>query len=126
MERRSRFFVGVVVAVLLILLVFFAVSNSALVNREGDASSSIDIPSFVDCLNKKGVVVYGTQNDTNSNIQLGLFENSSKNLNFIDCTTASEACQGIIIYPTWKINGVIIHGSLSLNILSRFSGCSLN
>ena len=41
--------------------------------------------AFTDCLNKKGVLLYGFGDHPQVKVQLDLFGNSSKGLNIIDC-----------------------------------------
>jgi len=81
--------------------------------------------SFVNCLNDKGVLLYGFENSLQVKAQLDLFGNISRNLNVIDCRSTPEKCIGVIIYPSWNIEGRIISSGLSLGILSDLSGCKL-
>ncbi len=124
MIKRNRFIFGIVLAVLLLLGIFFIFKN--IVSVTGNVvSEEYNLEKFVNCLNNQNIFVYSLQNDSAVEMQLSLFENYSQNLTILDCTAHSEKCIGIVVFPTWNINEVLVHGSLSLNILSRFSGCSL-
>jgi hypothetical protein len=87
----------------------------------GNGPASMD--TFVSCLNKKEIFLYGSTQDNNVKAQLSLFGNYSEQIVVVDCRANASKCEGIFVFPTWNINGVIVHGSLSLNVLSKFSGC---
>ena len=124
MVEKNRFVFGIILAVLLLFGVFFIFKN---VSSTGNVvTAKYNLENFVDCLNKKNVFIYGLQNDTAVQMQLVAFEGYAKNVTVIDCSVDLEKCKGIVLYPTWNVNDVIIHGSLSLNILSSLSGCPLN
>ncbi|VVB80163.1 Uncharacterised protein [uncultured archaeon] len=115
-----KLFLWALIAALVIVGIFL-ISRNILVSEEGKGTS--DMNSFVECLNKKNILLYGSPQDNNVQAQLSLFGNYSHQVRVVDCTANVSACEGVIIFPTWKVNGVIIHGSLSLNVLSKFSGC---
>ena len=90
----------------------------------------VSVPSesrghFISCLNEKGVVMYGFTNNPSVNAQLGLFGVDVMKLNVIDCHANPTLCEGVIIYPSWKVEGRIISSGLSLGMLSDLSGCKL-
>jgi hypothetical protein len=118
-----KFFWGAVFTALVILGIFFVVKNYSFF--EDNQSEKYNLAKFTDCLAEKDVQIYANYADVNTQMQLNLFGNFSKKLEIIDCGNSSSECLGVIIYPTWKVNGVLIHGGLSLTVLSRFSNCPL-
>ncbi len=113
---------AVFVAVILLFFIFI-LSKNILSNET--TSTVPNLEKFVYCLNNKGIFIYGSGDDPNVKMQLSIFGNSSEKINLVDCSSNFSSCQGIIIYPTWNINDILIRGGLSLNILSKLSGCSL-
>lgn len=118
-QKNVKMFIWALVVALIIVGVFFLSKNFLVDENKGPQ----DLDHFVECLNKKEIFLYGSPNDNNVKAQLNLFENYSNQIKVVDCTMNSSVCEGIIIFPTWRVNGVLIHGSLSLNVLSKFSGC---
>lgn len=109
--------------VLILTLVFFVVNGSftgQVVNPSSESRSD-----FISCLNEKGVVMYGFRNGPNVDAQLNLFGEDVSNLSVIDCRVTPNKCEGVIVYPSWKIDGRIISSGLSLGMLSDLSGCKL-
>ncbi|MBP7708408.1 hypothetical protein KA107_01885 [Candidatus Pacearchaeota archaeon] len=125
MIKKNRLITGTILAVLLLWGIFFVFKNIAQTTGK-TINQEYDLEKFVKCLNDKQIFLYGFQNDTNVAMQLSVFQEYAQNISVVDCNNNLEKCEGIIVYPTWNINDILIHGSLSLNILSRFSGCSLN
>lgn len=122
MDSKTRFLI-VGGGVLILAFAFYIFNNvfTGLVVAE----SSVSMDSFVNCLNSKGVTMYGFTNNPSVNAQLSLFGVSVLNLNVIDCHAEPAKCEGVIIYPSWKIDGRIISSGLSLGMLSDLSGCKL-
>ena len=75
------------------------------------------------CLEDKEVTFYGVKGNPAVQAQLNILGNFSEQIEFIDCSKTPEECQGIIFYPTWKIEGKIYQGGISLGILETFLNC---
>jgi len=123
MERNGKkkslykdpiFWGGVVLAIFAVYLLF--------------PKGSAELDSFADCLNEKGVVMYGTDWCPHCKNQKSLFGNSFKKVNYVNCDYNNEECllNGVQGYPTWKISGNNYPGVQSLEKLSALSGCSLS
>lgn len=83
------------------------------------------IKEFISCLNEKDVVLFVFDGNPQSNAQLEMFGNYSSNLSVVDCRLSPMECRGVIIHPSWKIEGRIISSGLSMGTLSQLSGCRL-
>lgn len=108
---------------LVLAFAFFLLNGSFTANVVSKVSPSMG--QFITCLNEKGVVMYGFTNNPSVNAQLGLFGVDVMKLNVIDCHANPTQCEGVIIYPSWKVNDRIISSGLSLGMLSDLSGCKL-
>lgn len=84
-----------------------------------------NLDSFTQCLTEKNVKMYGSIKNTNSVSQMQMFEGSLGNLNYIDCSERKEDCKEVLILPSWEIDGKLIHGAVSLEVLSKLTGCEL-
>jgi glutaredoxin len=82
---------------------------------------------FAKCLTEKEVKMYGTTWCKYCQMQKGLFGNSFKYINFVDCDKNRQECiaAGVNAYPTWRINGKNYVGVQQLVTLSQLSGCEL-
>jgi glutaredoxin len=82
---------------------------------------------FAKCLTEKEVKMYGTTWCKYCQMQKGLFGNSFKHINFVDCDKNRQECiaAGVNAYPTWRINGKNYVGVQQLVTLSQLSGCEL-
>ena len=117
-------------------IVFFLVLAS-LVGALGywiyDSSKPGKYDDFATCLKDKGAVFYGAFWCPHCQAQKKLFGKSTKNLNYIECSTPdgnsqTKECteQGIQTYPTWKFNGEATQsGQIPLGTLAEKTGCSL-
>ncbi len=83
--------------------------------------------NFAQCLTDKGIKVYGTDWCSYCKKQKGLFGDSFKFVNYVDCDYNKDKCnlEGIQGYPTWKINDESYPGVQQLERLSQISGCEL-
>lgn len=88
-------------------------------------SNGASMQKFVSCLKNKDVVLFGFDGNQQVEAQLGLFENYSSGIKYIDCRVNQEECAGVIIHPSWKIEDRIVSSGLSLGTLSQLSGCKL-
>lgn len=122
MGLKTKF--ALVAGIVLVLAFAFFLLNGSFTGQV------VSVPSesrsqFISCLNEKGVVMYGFTNNPSVNAQLGLFGVDVMKLNVIDCHANPTLCEGVIIYPSWKVEGRIISSGLSLGMLSDLSGCKL-
>lgn len=121
MELKTK--IILVGGVFLILAFAFFLLDGVFTGRVVTETQSMG--GFVSCLNEKGATMYGFTNNPSVDAQLGLFGVSVLNLTVIDCHKNPEECEGVIIYPSWKISDRIISSGLSLGMLSDLSGCKL-
>ncbi|MEI7718459.1 MAG: hypothetical protein WCI72_01210 [archaeon] len=120
LKTKLWFLAGVI---LLILLVFFAFGDVIFTGKAIAEEKSM--VAFVNCLNEKGVLLYGFADHPQVKAQLDLFGNSSKELNIIDCHFSPEKCNGVIVFPSWRIDNRVVPSGFSLGMLAELSGCRL-
>ncbi len=111
------------------LLVFLVLAVSAYLIL-GNAPGEYD--DFAKCLTKNDVKMYGAYWCPHCKDQKELFGNSFKYITYVECARSdglgqTDACneEGITAYPTWKVNGKLEVGGLSIGDLSSKSGCSI-
>lgn len=107
------------------ILVFIIGSISYLTSQEDP-----EISELAQCLTDSDATMYGAFWCGHCDDQKKLFGNSFKHIDYVECDERGdnpqpERCQieGIEGYPTWKINGQIMSGVISLNQLSSVAGC---
>ena len=90
------------------------------------------LEKFAQCLTDKGVKLYGAYWCSHCKHQKKMFKEGLKNLTYVECEKPSggqtEPCRetGIRAYPTWIFqNGKRVIGELSLEQISKLSGCTL-
>lgn len=110
-------------AILLILIFFIIIQIINL--PKTIPSTTQDLKNFTSCLNKNNVRMYGSIKNINSVSQMEMFGSSLENLNYIDCSERNENCREILILPSWKIDNKLIHGAVSLEVLSKLTECEL-
>jgi glutaredoxin len=83
--------------------------------------------TFAKCLTDKGFKMFGTDGCPHCKTQKGLFGNSFKKIDYVNCDFKKEEClrNRVEGYPTWKINGENRPGVQALEELATFSGCEL-
>ena len=113
MLKNPWFYFGIGFSVLLIYLII------------PDTGGEFD--AFASCLTEQGAVMYGTDWCSYCKTQKGLFGNSFKKIDYVNCDFKEEEClrNRVEGYPTWKINGENRAGVQALEELATFSGCEL-
>jgi|SRR3989344_106005 len=98
--------------------------------RNSDEPGKYD--SFAQCLKDSGAKFYGSYQCIHCKTQKDMFGNSADLLPYIECGALggpqSLVCQqaGITSYPTWDFpDGERISGSLSFDVLSKHTNCTL-
>lgn len=117
MKKKNMIYLTI--AVVLVLLIAYGLAKRATAPGKYNA--------FAECLNSKGVVIYGTGWCPHCKEQKALFGKSFKYVNYVNCDNNRQECAaaGVRGYPTWVINGTSYPGKQALEGLSAFSGCSL-
>ena len=115
--------VALVIVVAVIGLQFLGFQSNVV--KDVDESSDRHLADFVQCLNETNAKIYGFNNSAAVKRQLMMFGAYVGDLNYIDCEIQREKCMGLVVYPTWEIRGRVVPGSLSLDVLSKLSGCDL-
>ena len=115
--------VGVGLVLLFLFGAFWMFGGFITGNSVLDVGSGMN--SFVKCLNSKGVVMYGFSYSPGVEAQVELFGVSALDLSIIDCHTNPEKCEGVIVFPSWRIDGKIVSSGLSLGMLSDLTGCKI-
>ena len=110
-----------IVGIVLLIVLF----SSLTIYSQSKKPGALD--DFVNCLNEKGVVVYGNDFCSYTMNQLGFFGKSKKNLNYVKCFDNQKLCEdlGIKLTPTWKIGYNMYEEVKTIQRLSTLSGCVL-
>lgn len=74
------------------------------------------------CISKHSTL-YGMPWSSDSQSARDLFAKANVSLNYVDCGTSDCKTQGVKAYPTWKIDGVLIMGKMSVDELASQTGC---
>lgn len=99
------------------------------------AKSSKNLDSFAECLTNNNVTMFGAYWCPHCREQKKLFGDSWRLVNYVECSLPGGASQtkecreaGITSYPTWQFGDENnrVTGFLSLEELSKLTGCSLN
>jgi hypothetical protein len=88
-----------------------------------------DMDKFANCLNENGAIMYGAYWCSHCNEQKAMFGNSTKKLNYVECTEDEQKCSaaGIQGYPTWKFaDGSSLPGKQEFLTLAKKTGCPLS
>ncbi len=125
MKNELLYFVIFAIIILIISLISLQASRSI-------GPVEIASESFAKCLSEKGVKMYGASWCPHCQNQKKMFGEYWNYIDYIECSTAggfgeASACidANITGYPTWVFqNGVRKVGELSLDELSRLSGCN--
>jgi len=82
---------------------------------------------FIDCLDKKGLKVYGINTDNVTQVQLGYVLGGSRFLNkiFVDCDASIKQCldNGIKVVPTIVYENKTYEGLKTLDWFENKTGC---
>jgi thiol-disulfide isomerase/thioredoxin len=116
--------IGIVVVGILGWGVWYSIKTS---NEPGK------LDSFAQCLTEKGMKFYGAFWCPHCQAMKRLFGNSTKYLNYIECSTPNGQAQTQICvdnkiegYPTWVFaDGSRMSGEVKLSQLSEKTGCAL-
>ena len=110
----------------IIAIILFVLARNMCVTGKFVADDLPNINSFVECLNENGVYVYSFgEGNQQVDFQLNMFGDLAQNISIINCADSPGQCIGVVVYPSWNIDGRIVSGGLSLGVLSQFSGCRL-
>ena len=88
------------------------------------------VTAFAQCLTENNAVMYGAYWCGHCEDQKKMFGSSFEYIEYVECDSKGkdadpQRCQleGIVGYPTWKINGQVFSGTQSLKTLAVASGC---
>jgi hypothetical protein len=117
-KRNIAKVLGLVIIGAIVVFFLFFYGGMDVVSKSADEN-------FIKCLNENNVKLYLVPGSPQYNAQKVLFGEKFEEMNIINCNLFREKCSVAIIYPTWEINGKIIYGGLSLEVLAKLSGCEL-
>lgn len=123
MKKGTKIVLAVAI-IAVVGLIFFSYS--------GDSTPG-QYDAFAQCLNEKGIVMYGAYWCPHCQNQKDMFGKSVEYINYVECDPRGndanpELCQakGVNSYPTWEFpNGEIVSGEMSLREISFRSECEL-
>ncbi|MBC8434945.1 hypothetical protein H8D91_00375 [archaeon] len=123
-QKKKIYSITVTITVLLAItgILIYSLLNNP--NKEKELTEKM-LDDFTKCLTEKNVIMYGSIKNANSLAQMKMFESSLENLNYIDCSERKNDCMDILILPSWEIKNQIIHGAVSLEVLSKLTECEL-
>jgi len=92
------------------------------------SSSGGNFDEFTQCITSAGAVMYGAYGCSACESQKGLFGNSFEHVDYVECVENEALCieENITVVPTWIISNKTYVGVLSVDELSRISGCSVS
>jgi thiol-disulfide isomerase/thioredoxin len=113
--------IGITIIGIIIFLLFF--NNSSRTEPKDEKN----LTSFIECLNQKGAIMYGTEWCGYCRSQKEQFGEYFEKIRYVDCNLEREVCQnaGVKGFPTWVINEKLESGFKTLEQLSKISQCSL-
>jgi len=115
-------FVGTLILLAVLFLFLFGAGKDK-------TKTSPEVLALAECLTEKGVKMYGADWCPHCQEQKNLFGAAFKKVDYIECQQQLVVCQqaNIKAFPTWVFpDGIRIEGVLSLERLSRLSGCPFN
>lgn len=123
-KTSSATYFYIAAAVMVVVLIGFAVNKKSV-------PSPYD--SFAQCLNDKGVKMFGAWWCPHCSNQKELFGASFKNINYTECSdpgsqSMNQTCKdaGVEGYPTWEFaDKTRVSGEQSLASLGEKAGCEL-
>ena len=123
-SMQKRILITVIVG--LALIVAFYIITNAITKYTGflvvGESKEND---FNICLNEQDITLYvNTEDLANTLKDIQVFD-ELKNIKIKNCRRDKEEClgKGVTSFPTWIINNKIINRDISLDELSKYSGC---
>ncbi len=122
MKTWIKILIAVIVLVLIVAALTLAFGSVSTGNAIFGGDS---VKSFVKCLNDKQVSLFVFDGNLQARAQLKMFGESVSDLKVIDCGVTPEKCIGVMVYPSWGIDGRIVSSGLSLGTLSQLSGCRI-
>lgn len=139
MNRKTKIYIGGVLLIVLAVIAFWILGGPRLLERAAIFGASEDDPEdnaierLAQCLNEKGVVVYGAYWCPHCKNQKKLFGGAWDDVTYIECAypgnpgiQASECKQAAISgYPTWVFpDGLRLEGEQRLASLAAQAGCA--
>ncbi len=96
-----------------------------IIQEEVVAEPIVDEPTIFECI-ADSATLYGADWNRDTRQALELFSNNGVSLDYVACDVDTDVCKsaGIQAYPTWKLNGELILGRLSLDELAKKTGCN--
>ncbi len=131
-EREKLFYFGnSKKAFVLLSLIVIAVFLAALILKlayDASKENSSNYDSFASCLSMKNFVFTGTKWCEGCKKTFMDFNSSFRLIRFKNCELSKAYCASydITSYPAWVINNTrVVNGYLSMQELSKLSGCTL-
>ena len=108
------------IAALAVISIFYYAYNSMAAPGKYDG--------FAQCINDKGLVMYGASWCGHCQSQKAMFGKSFKYVNYVECTQKQAVCDAnqVTGYPTWiAADGTRLIGEQPLEALGRVTGCAV-
>jgi len=85
-----------------------------------------DASTMVNCMNEKGMVMYGTEWCPHCQRQKAMFGEAIAELAYVDCDKNAELCTaaGVKGYPTWVLDGQLYEGEQTWKQIKDLTGCT--
>ena len=137
LKSKNKIIVTVFLIALGLVAIVFATqflipssNNNTVQIPNTDSDELVGLNAFANCLSENNVVFYGTRTCPACAQQRNLFGDSLRYVNYVECDANSQnqnicARENIRSVPTWKINGEVLVGVQSLQVLASRSGCEL-
>lgn len=117
----------ITVIVLGVLVIGFYLLSFNITNSTGFAVKEDGVSGFSSCLREKNVILYVNSNELSATLKGIMAFDYLKDVRIMNCFSTNNACikNGISSFPTWVIEGNKVGRDVSLEELSKFSGCKL-
>ncbi len=123
METKHRVFVTFIFAVLLIAGLYG--TTKWVSKTTGFAVGEDEKIRLAQCLEGKGVVMYGSIYCSYCDEQKKTFGDSFRFINYVECSENESACSNLVGVPAWSFNDSVSYGAKSIEDLSILYDCPL-
>ncbi len=128
MKSKTKILITLGIGVVLIIS-FFMITDAITKFTGYSISDTEDKDDFNSCLKKQDITLYiNSDNFVKTLEQMKTKEYLGTEVKIMNCLINKDIClkKGINTFPSWIINGEKVFGDISIEDLSRISGCELN
>ncbi len=120
MERKYTIILSIIAIALISSLIFYSIS------KPKTELTLKDKEDLAKCLTQKGILLYGTINCPNCEVQKEEFDEAAQYLSYVNCYIEEEKCAKYSkqkVYPFWGMDETAIVGPIPLDKLKEKTNC---